>query len=84
VGELTLPSAGQIYLCACVLIYSVERVEPCRTLIEIAWQETPRGNHTLVSSPHRVAHAQAGACSGRRATKSLRRQYRAVCRRSAV
>ena len=33
------------------LIYSVERVEPYRTLLEPMWQEAQDGNITIVSSP---------------------------------
>ena len=50
-GPLTLPPSGLIYLDASGLIYSVERVEPYRTLLEPMWQKAQNGNLTVVSSP---------------------------------
>ncbi len=50
-GPLALPSTGLIYVDASSLIYSVERVEPYRTLLEPMWQEAQEGNLTVVSSP---------------------------------
>ena len=50
-GPLALPPAGLVYLDASGLIYSVERVEPYRTLLEPMWQEAQDGNLTIVSSP---------------------------------
>lgn len=50
-GPLTLPRAGLVYLDASSLIYTVERVEPYRTLLESMWQQAQDGNLTLVSSP---------------------------------
>ena len=50
-GPLVLPIAGLIYLDASSLIYSVERVEPYRTLLETMWQQAQDGNLTIVSSP---------------------------------
>ena len=37
-GPLVLPSTGLVYLDTSSLIYSVERVEPYRTLLEPMWQ----------------------------------------------
>ena len=37
-GSLTLPTGGLVYLDANGLIYSVERVEPYRALLEPLWQ----------------------------------------------
>ena len=56
-GPLTLPLAGLIYIDASSLIYSVERVEPYRTLLEPMWQEVQDGNVTIVSSPLLVLEA---------------------------
>ena len=56
-GPLDLPSAGLVYLDASSLIYSVERVEPYRTLLEPMWQEAQDGNLTIVSSPVLVVEA---------------------------
>ena len=54
-GPLVLPSDGLIYLDASCLIYSVERVEPYRTLLEPMWEQAQNGNLTVVSSPILVA-----------------------------
>jgi predicted nucleic acid-binding protein len=48
-GPLTLPTSG--------LIYSVERVEPYRTLLEPMWEQAQDGNLTVVSSPILVIEA---------------------------
>ena len=56
-GPLALPLAGLVYLDAIGLIYSVERVEPYRTLLEPMWQEAQDGNLTIVSSPVLVVEA---------------------------
>ena len=50
-GPLTLPRAGLVYLDASSLIYTVERVEPYRTLLAPMWQQAQDGNLALVSSP---------------------------------
>lgn len=50
-GPLALPATGLVYLDANGLIYSVERVEPYRTLLEPMWQQVQDGNLTVVSSP---------------------------------
>ena len=50
-GPLTFPSAGLIYIDASGLIYSMERVEPYRALLEPMWQEAQDGNIAVVSSP---------------------------------
>ena len=49
-GPLTLPSAGPIYLDASAFIYSVERIEPYRALLEPMWLEAQAGRFTIVSS----------------------------------
>lgn len=56
-GPLILPLTGLVYLDANGLIYSVERVEPYRTLLEPMWQEAQDGNITIVSSPVLVTEA---------------------------
>ena len=56
-APLTLPRDGLVYLDANGLIYSVERVEPYRTLLEPMWQEAQEGNLTIVSSPVLVVEA---------------------------
>ena len=56
-GPLTLPSSGLVYIDASGLIYSVERVEPYRTLLEPMWERAQNGNLTIVSSPVLVTEA---------------------------
>ena len=56
-GTLTLPTSGLIYVDASSLIYSVERVEPYRTLLEPLWEQVQDGNLTVVSSPILVIEA---------------------------
>ena len=41
---LNLPVGGLVYLDANGLIYSVERVEPYRTLLKPMWQATSRSS----------------------------------------
>lgn len=49
-GPLTLPERGPIYMDACGFIYSVERIEPYRTLIEPVWLQAEAGQFTVVTS----------------------------------
>jgi predicted nucleic acid-binding protein len=49
-GVLTLPPAGPIYLDANGFIYSVERIEPYRTLLEPMWQLARAGQFEIASS----------------------------------
>lgn len=49
-GVLTLPSSGSIYLDANGFIYSVERIEPYRTLLEPMWLRARSGQFEIVSS----------------------------------
>lgn len=49
-GTLTLPNSGPIYLDACGFIYSVERIEPYRSLMEPMWQQATSGQLTIVTS----------------------------------
>ena len=50
-GALTLPPTGLIYLDASSLIYSVERIEPYRALLEPMWEQAQNGSLMIVSSP---------------------------------
>ena len=56
-APLALPRDGLVYIDANSLIYSVERVEPYRTLLEPMWHEAQEGNLTIVSSPVLVVEA---------------------------
>lgn len=49
-GSLEIPNTGPVYLDASAFIYSVERVEPYRALIEPVWQQAQAGRFTVVSS----------------------------------
>ena len=49
-GPLTLPTGGPVYLDANGFIYSVERVEPYRTLLEPMWQQARAGEFYVASS----------------------------------
>ena len=49
-GPLILPSSGSIYLDTSGFIYSVERIEPYRGLLEPMWREARSGQFTIVSS----------------------------------
>ena len=49
-GSLTLPALGPVYLDANGFIYSVERVEPYRTLLEPMWQQARAGEFDVASS----------------------------------
>lgn len=49
-GTLTLPSTGPIYLDASVFIYSVERIEPYRTILESLWRTAQAGQFLIVSN----------------------------------
>lgn len=50
-GPLRLPLTGLVYIDANVLIYSVERIEPYRSLLEPLWEQAQSGSLTVVSSP---------------------------------
>jgi predicted nucleic acid-binding protein len=47
---LTLPTTGPIYLDASGFIYSVERIEPYRTLLEPMWRQAQAGQFVIMSS----------------------------------
>ena len=49
-GPLTLPTHGPVYLDSNGFIYSVERVEPYRTLLELMWQQARAGEFDVASS----------------------------------
>lgn len=49
-GSLSLPSSGSVYLDANSVIYSVEGVEPYRTLLEPLWLTSGPATFWLVSS----------------------------------
>ena len=81
-ASLDLPVAGLVYLDANGLIYSVERVEPYRTLLEPMWQEAQDGNVTIVSSPVLVVEALVKPL--RDGNSEIEMQYRDLFASNAV
>ena len=73
---LDLPSSGLVYLDANGLIYSMERVEPYRSLLEPMWREAQDGNLTIVSSPVIVIETLAKPI--RDGNTEIEAQYREV------
>lgn len=49
-GAITLPDRGPIYMDACGFIYSVERIEPYRELLEPVWRWAQIGQSAIVTS----------------------------------
>ena len=49
-GPLIFPTGGLVYIDANAVIYSVERVEPYRSLLAPMWEEAKAGRFTLGSS----------------------------------
>ena len=58
-GPLTLPTHGPVYLDANGFIYSVERVEPYRTLLEPMWRQARAGQFDVATSGwSKIAHPE--------------------------
>ena len=49
-GAIVLPDRGPIYMDACGFIYSVERIEPYRALLEPVWRWAQTGQSAIVTS----------------------------------
>ncbi len=81
-GTLTLPMGGVVYLDANGLIYSVERIEPYRALLEPMWQAVQEGDLTVVSSPVLVAEALVKPM--RDGNREIEEQYREVFASGAI
>ena len=81
-GPLNLPLAGLVYIDANGLIYSLERVEPYRTLPESMWQEAQDGNLTVASSPVLVIEALVKPL--REGNAEIEMQYRELFSSNAV
>ena len=81
-GPLILPSSGLVYIDASSLIYSVERVEPYRTLLEPMWQEVQDGHLTVVSSPILVVETLVKPL--RDGNREIELQYRELFASNAV
>jgi predicted nucleic acid-binding protein len=50
VGELALPTSGTVYLDANCFIYSIERIDPFRAILDSIWQAVSVGQITVVTS----------------------------------
>ena len=59
-GPLTLPTQGSVYLDANGFIYSVERSEPYRTLLEPMWRRARAGEFDVASSEITVLETLVG------------------------
>ena len=81
-GPLTLPFTGLVYIDASALIYSMERVEPYRTLLEPMWQGAQDGNLAIVSSPLLVLEALVKPL--RDGNTEIEAQYRELFASNAV
>lgn len=49
-GHLTLPSSGMVYVDANIIIYSIEKVQPYRTILQPLWQAVQDGVLTVLTS----------------------------------
>ena len=49
-GELALPTSGTVYLDANCFIYSIERIDPFRAILDSIWQAVSVGQITVVTS----------------------------------
>ncbi len=54
-AQLSVPGTGPVYLDACVFIYSVEGLEPYRTMLEPMWDQAGIGDFDLVTSELTIA-----------------------------
>ena len=81
-GSLTLPTDGLVYHDANGLIYSVERVEPYRTLLEPLWEAAQDGTVTIVSSPILIIEALVKPL--RDGNMEIEMQYRELFQANAV
>ena len=67
-GSLTLPDGGLVFIDTNVLIYSVERVEPYRTLLAPMWERAQGGDLEIVGSESIVIEALVKPLRERNAT----------------
>ena len=49
-GSLALPTSGTAYLDANCFIYSVERIDPYRGILDTLWQAVSAGQFTVITS----------------------------------
>lgn len=71
---LTLPDGGSVYLDASALIYSVERVEPYRTLLSPMWDAVAAETLTVASS--RIIVVETLVKPLRDGSREIEAQYR--------
>jgi predicted nucleic acid-binding protein len=50
VGVITLPESGTVYLDANGFIYSIERIDPYRSILDTLWLTVSAGHVTIVTS----------------------------------
>ena len=64
---LNLPATGFIYLDAAAFIYSVERIEPYRTLLDPVWRQAGSGRRLMTTDilPAITESAPAVPCPSR-------------------
>ena len=73
-GSLTLPDGGLVYLDANSLIYTVERVEPYRSLLAPMWQAAQGGDLTVASG--RLIVVESMVKPLREGNREIEAQYR--------
>ena len=73
-AQLNLPNLGPIYLDSCVFIYSVEKVEPYRTILEPLWFQAGTDGLTLLTSELTIAEVLVRPI--REGNQELARVYR--------
>lgn len=49
-GALVLPTSGTVYLDANGFIYSIERIDPYRAMLDTLWQTVSTGQITIMTS----------------------------------
>ena len=79
-GSLTLPEGGLVYLDANSLIYTVERVEPYRSLLDPMWQAAQRGDLTVASG--RLIVVESLVKPLRDGNRAIEAQYREIFKAS--
>jgi len=66
VGELVLPTSGTVYLDANCFIYSIERIDPFRAILDTIWQAVSIGHITVVTSELTLLEVLVKPLQGRR------------------
>jgi len=49
-GTLNLPASGSVYVDTNVIIYTVEKIDPYRAILQALWQASRKGQFKIVSS----------------------------------